>query len=159
MKELEALLALNDIELNSMLEPYEQFDSSRKGPYRALQSVTILIFVIHNRSKLQNLKSSKPKKTNSFQLRFECRNSISVNRVLHASMKTTDRLNCSLIMYDGSTRKFLKKNERDCGGNEFHRRRGGDSLQALTRHNSEPIVEETSSMEEEDGFLTDKVLT
>ncbi|KAJ9535370.1 hypothetical protein OSB04_un001517 [Centaurea solstitialis] len=44
MKELEALLALNDAELNSSLEPYEQFDSSRKGPYRALQAVAILIF-------------------------------------------------------------------------------------------------------------------
>ncbi|KAI3743673.1 hypothetical protein L1987_56735 [Smallanthus sonchifolius] len=48
MKELESLLALNDIELNSSLEPYKPFDSSRKGPYRAIQAVTILIFVIHN---------------------------------------------------------------------------------------------------------------
>ncbi|KAI3508892.1 hypothetical protein L1887_23913 [Cichorium endivia] len=46
MKELEALLALNNIELNFALEPYKQFDSSRKGSYRALQSVTILIFVL-----------------------------------------------------------------------------------------------------------------
>ncbi|KAM0048846.1 putative telomerase activating protein Est1 [Helianthus debilis subsp. tardiflorus] len=48
MKELESLLALNDIELNSSLEPYEPFDSSRKGPYRAIQAVTILIFVIQS---------------------------------------------------------------------------------------------------------------
>ncbi|KAI3796825.1 hypothetical protein L1987_39511 [Smallanthus sonchifolius] len=48
MKELESLLALNDIELNSSLEAYKPFDSSRKGPYRAIQAVTILIFVIHN---------------------------------------------------------------------------------------------------------------
>ncbi|KAK9051697.1 hypothetical protein SSX86_028325 [Deinandra increscens subsp. villosa] len=39
MKELESLLALNDIELNSSLEPYEPFDPSRKGPYRAIQAV------------------------------------------------------------------------------------------------------------------------
>ncbi|KAM0006434.1 putative telomerase activating protein Est1 [Helianthus debilis subsp. tardiflorus] len=48
MKELESLLALNDIELNSSLEPYEPFDSSRKGPYRAIQAVAILIFIIQS---------------------------------------------------------------------------------------------------------------
>lgn len=62
MKELEALLALNDVELNSSLEPYEQFDSSRKGPYRALQAVTILIFVIQNLIKTPELKEPKGKK-------------------------------------------------------------------------------------------------
>ncbi|KAJ9563034.1 hypothetical protein OSB04_008194 [Centaurea solstitialis] len=61
MKELEALLALNDAELNSSLEPYEQFDSSRKGPYRALQAVAILIFVIQNLVKTPELKELKGK--------------------------------------------------------------------------------------------------
>ncbi|XP_076941636.1 nonsense-mediated mRNA decay factor SMG7-like [Bidens hawaiensis] len=59
MKELESLLALNDMELNSSLEPYESFDSSRKGPYRAIQAVTILIFVIHNLIKTPELKDEK----------------------------------------------------------------------------------------------------
>nr|GEW27041.1 hypothetical protein [Tanacetum cinerariifolium] len=59
MKELEALLALNDVELNSSLEPYEPFDSSRKGPYRAIQAVTILIFVIHNLIKTLKLEELK----------------------------------------------------------------------------------------------------
>ncbi|XP_071736172.1 nonsense-mediated mRNA decay factor SMG7-like [Rutidosis leptorrhynchoides] len=48
LKELELLLALNDVELGSSLEPYEAFDSSRKGPYRAIQAVAILIFVVQN---------------------------------------------------------------------------------------------------------------
>ncbi|GJZ31798.1 protein SMG7L isoform X1 [Tanacetum coccineum] len=59
MKELEALLALNDKELNSSLEPYEPFDTSRKGPYRAIQAVTILIFVIHNLIKTPKLEELK----------------------------------------------------------------------------------------------------
>ncbi|KAK1424737.1 hypothetical protein QVD17_20075 [Tagetes erecta] len=61
MKELESLLALNDIELNSSLEPYEPFDSSRKGPYRAIQAVTILIFVIHSLVKTPEVKELKGK--------------------------------------------------------------------------------------------------
>lgn len=59
MKELETLLALNDMDLNSSLEPYEPFDSSRKGPYRAIQAVTILIFVIHNLIKTPKVKEPK----------------------------------------------------------------------------------------------------
>lgn len=59
MKELESLLALNDLELNSSLEPYEPFNPSRKGPYRAIQAVTILIFVIQNLIKTPELKGQK----------------------------------------------------------------------------------------------------
>nr|XP_043627023.1 protein SMG7L [Erigeron canadensis] len=62
MKELEALLALNDAELNSALEPYEALDSSRKGPYRAIQAITILIFVVHNLLKSPQLKDPKVEK-------------------------------------------------------------------------------------------------
>ncbi|KAI3498754.1 hypothetical protein L1887_34535 [Cichorium endivia] len=264
MKELEALLELNDIELNSALEPYEQFDSSRKGPYRALQSVTILIFVIHNLIKTPELKELKAQKDEQlsactswawtctftfmghltqrcltatdgqnccsllpavlvflewyvgmidfaescddekvsnaksyflgalvdlvsgfeenlnfanqialwedYELRgfepvsqsteildfcnsdnrgkFECGNSIRVNRVLHASMKIADRLNCSLIMYDGSTRKFLKKNEREIVEETSSMEEEEVILfKPLTRYNSEPIQTETSDQE------------
>ncbi|KAI7744550.1 hypothetical protein M8C21_022021 [Ambrosia artemisiifolia] len=62
MKELESLLALNDIELNSALEPYEPFDSSRKGPYRAIHAVAILIFVIHSLIQTPEIKELKGKK-------------------------------------------------------------------------------------------------
>ncbi|KAL8228130.1 hypothetical protein R6Q57_015714 [Mikania cordata] len=59
MKELESLLALNEIELRSSLEPYEPFDSSRRGPYRVIQAVTILIFIIHNLIKNPEIKELK----------------------------------------------------------------------------------------------------
>ncbi|KAL2467268.1 Protein SMG7L [Abeliophyllum distichum] len=44
---LEALLELDNAELNAALESYQHMDSSRKGPYRAIQLVCILIFAFH----------------------------------------------------------------------------------------------------------------
>ncbi|CAA3026239.1 SMG7L [Olea europaea subsp. europaea] len=45
---LEALLALDNAELKVALESYQQVDSSRRGPYRAVQFVCILIFVANS---------------------------------------------------------------------------------------------------------------
>ncbi|CAA3025828.1 SMG7L [Olea europaea subsp. europaea] len=45
---LEALLALDDAELNAALESYRHMDSTRKGPYRAIQLVCILIFTFQS---------------------------------------------------------------------------------------------------------------
>lgn len=267
MKELEALLALNDMELSSSLEPYDQFDSSRKGPYRALQSVTILIFVIHNLIKTPELKELKGQKDEQlsactswawtctfsclghiiqrcinttesdrrsccsllpavlvflewyvgmidyaesydedekvsnaksyffgalvdlvsgfeenpsfenqialwedYELRgfepvsqsnelldfcnsenrrkFESGNSIRVNRVLHASVKIADKLKCGSIIYDRSTRKFTKKNEREIVEETSSVEEEEVILfKPLTRYNSEPIQTETSDQE------------
>ncbi|KAL4585627.1 hypothetical protein LXL04_010250 [Taraxacum kok-saghyz] len=265
MKELEALLALNDIELNSSLEPYDQFDSSRKGPYRALQSVTILIFVIHNL-----IKTSSPEPTQlsactswawtcmftclghfiqrcltisdrqnccsllpavvvflewyvdvidyaeiygedekvcnaksyflgalvdlvsefdedanlanqvalweDYELRgfepvsrsndildfcnsenrrnFESGNSIRVNRVLHASIKVADKLKCGSIIYDRSTKKFSKKNEREIIEEESIGIEEEEVIlfKPLTRYNSEPIQSETSETSEQEDL-------
>ncbi|XP_028071406.1 protein SMG7L-like [Camellia sinensis] len=46
MREMDSLLALDDTELKSTLECYQHMDSSRTGPYRALQMVSVLIFII-----------------------------------------------------------------------------------------------------------------
>ncbi|KAM7254854.1 hypothetical protein ACFE04_020095 [Oxalis oulophora] len=46
MNELDKLMALDDSELKFMLESYRQMDSARLGPFRALQVVSIFIFVI-----------------------------------------------------------------------------------------------------------------
>lgn len=45
---LEALLALDNAELKASLESYQQVDSSRRGPYRAVQFVCVLIFVTNS---------------------------------------------------------------------------------------------------------------
>lgn len=44
---LEALLALDDAELNAALESYQHMDSARRRPYRAIQLVCMLIFTFH----------------------------------------------------------------------------------------------------------------
>ncbi|KAK6932580.1 DNA/RNA-binding domain, Est1-type [Dillenia turbinata] len=46
--ELEALVAEDDTKLNATLEAYQHLDSTRKGPYRGIQLVAVLIFIIHN---------------------------------------------------------------------------------------------------------------
>ncbi|KAL3522292.1 hypothetical protein ACH5RR_015126 [Cinchona calisaya] len=48
VKYLEALVLLDDEQLKAALESYELMDSSRSGPYRALQLVFILIFILHS---------------------------------------------------------------------------------------------------------------
>lgn len=275
MKELEAVLALNEMELNSSLEPYDQFDSSRKGPYRALQSVAILIFVIHNLMKTPELKELKGQKDEQlsacsswawtcmftclghfiqrclslttagsdrqnccsllpavlvflewyvgvidfagsydedekvcnaksyflgalvdlvsgfdenpnfsnrvalwedYELRgfkpvsqsnelldfcnsenrrrfdFGNSNSIRVNRVLRASIKVAEKLECGSIIYDRSSRKFSKKNEKEIIEEEESSGVEEEEVilfKPLTRYNSEPIQTETETSDQE----------
>lgn len=44
---LDALLAVDDTELTVALEAYQHMDSSRRGPYRVIQVVSIFIFIVH----------------------------------------------------------------------------------------------------------------
>ncbi|VFQ58878.1 unnamed protein product [Cuscuta campestris] len=53
VRRLEALMALGEEELKGTLESYQSLDPSEKGPNRALQLVTILIFTIHCLTKSQ----------------------------------------------------------------------------------------------------------
>ncbi|CAK9181825.1 unnamed protein product [Ilex paraguariensis] len=62
MRELEALLALDDTKLKASLECYQHLNSVRRGPYRAVQLVSILIFVIHCPTEGPELKDPKLKK-------------------------------------------------------------------------------------------------
>ncbi|CAA0825282.1 Protein SMG7L [Striga hermonthica] len=48
LNSLEALLVANKSKLAISLESYQSLDSSRKGPYRAIQLVTVFIFVAHS---------------------------------------------------------------------------------------------------------------
>ncbi|PIN08143.1 Nonsense-mediated mRNA decay protein [Handroanthus impetiginosus] len=45
---LEALLAFDDKKLMVILECYQHLNSSRRGPYRAIQLVSIFIFIVHS---------------------------------------------------------------------------------------------------------------
>lgn len=57
VRHLEALVLLDDEQLKAALESYELMDSSRRGPYRALQLVSIFIFILH--SLTENSQSEK----------------------------------------------------------------------------------------------------
>ncbi|XP_012568770.1 nonsense-mediated mRNA decay factor SMG7-like isoform X2 [Cicer arietinum] len=46
--ELDKMLKLEDIELKTVLESYSQMDLARRGPFRAIQVVCILIFSLKN---------------------------------------------------------------------------------------------------------------
>lgn len=59
MRELEAMLELNDMKLKTALETCQHMDSARTGPFKALQIVAILIFIIQNLTKSEELKGSK----------------------------------------------------------------------------------------------------
>ncbi|TKY59251.1 SMG7L protein [Spatholobus suberectus] len=45
---LDGMMEVEDIKLKTMLESYGQMDLARKGPFRALQIVSILIFTLKN---------------------------------------------------------------------------------------------------------------
>lgn len=47
LHKLDALLAVDDTKLSVALEAYQQMDSSRRGPYRVIQVVSIFIFIVH----------------------------------------------------------------------------------------------------------------
>uniref|UniRef100_A0A5B6ZQ26 DNA/RNA-binding domain-containing protein n=1 Tax=Davidia involucrata TaxID=16924 RepID=A0A5B6ZQ26_DAVIN len=61
IRELEALVVLDDTELKAKLESYQHMDSARTGPYRALQVVSVLIFIIHSLTESSELKESEEK--------------------------------------------------------------------------------------------------
>ncbi|KAK9936393.1 hypothetical protein M0R45_013237 [Rubus argutus] len=61
MREMDALMALDDTKLKATLESYQRMDSVRRGPYRALQVVSLLIFIIQNLVKSPETKDSKSK--------------------------------------------------------------------------------------------------
>ncbi|TKY71714.1 SMG7L protein [Spatholobus suberectus] len=46
--ELDKMMELEDIELKTMLESYSEMDLARRGPFRAIQVVSILIFSLTN---------------------------------------------------------------------------------------------------------------
>ncbi|CAN8313461.1 unnamed protein product [Cochlearia groenlandica] len=48
MRELDEAFAVDDSNLEAMLESYQVMDTARKGPYRILQLVAVFVFIFHN---------------------------------------------------------------------------------------------------------------
>ncbi|XP_022715864.1 protein SMG7L-like isoform X2 [Durio zibethinus] len=64
MRVLDMMMALDDKKLRAILESYQPMDSARTGPFRALQAVSIFIFVFHNlinSPEMEGLKDGKNK--------------------------------------------------------------------------------------------------
>lgn len=59
MRELELLFESNDAKLSTFLESYQYMDSARTGPYRSLQLISILIFVVDSLTTSFDHKNSK----------------------------------------------------------------------------------------------------
>lgn len=101
MREFEALLALDDANLKASLESYQHMGSTRKGPYRALQVVSILIFIIHSRAESSELKDPK-EKTDTQQptlTRFAWITTfIYMGRLLERCLKGSNHLKCSPLL-------------------------------------------------------------
>ncbi|XP_055803851.1 nonsense-mediated mRNA decay factor SMG7-like [Solanum dulcamara] len=63
--QLEGLVVMDDDELKAALESYQLMDPTRKGPYRALQLVSVFIFIFHSLTESGN--GVDPKKDNKQQ--------------------------------------------------------------------------------------------
>ncbi|XVF25787.1 hypothetical protein REPUB_Repub13aG0243500 [Reevesia pubescens] len=59
MRVLDMMMALDDKKLRVMLESYQFMDSARTGPFRAVQAVSIFIFVFHNLINSPEIKGSE----------------------------------------------------------------------------------------------------
>ena len=61
MKELKRLMALDNTKLKATLESYQRTDAGRTGPFRAIQVVSVLIFIIENLTNSPEQKDPKTK--------------------------------------------------------------------------------------------------
>ncbi|XP_051128281.1 nonsense-mediated mRNA decay factor SMG7-like [Andrographis paniculata] len=58
---LEAVLSVDDAKLRAILESYQNMDSSRRGPHRAIQLVSVFIFVAHSLTTSSEREESREK--------------------------------------------------------------------------------------------------
>lgn len=61
MKELKRLMALDNTKLKAALESYKRTDAGRTGPFRGIQVVSVLIFIIEDLTKSLELKEPRTK--------------------------------------------------------------------------------------------------
>jgi hypothetical protein len=72
MRELESLLSLDDIKLRDSLESYERMNSVKKGPYRTLQIVAALTFILRKLDENQEVNDPKEKYNLALTTTFVC---------------------------------------------------------------------------------------
>ncbi|KAJ0233737.1 Protein SMG7L [Hirschfeldia incana] len=95
MRELDAAFALDDRDLEAMLESYQVMNSSRKGPYRTLQLVAAFIFIFHNLAEFNEPDKAKEEvKLTNLALRMVF---IVMGRVVERCLKTSPLDSCPLL--------------------------------------------------------------
>lgn len=100
MRELDALMALNDTKLKAALESYQCLDSARTGPFRALQVVSVFIFIFENLIHGPQVRSSKDINDTQqlLQIQFALTSSfIFMGRVVDRCLKASDLDLCPLL--------------------------------------------------------------
>lgn len=100
VRHLEALVLLDDEQLKAALESYELMDSSRRGPYRALQLVSVFIFILHSLTEsTQNGKlNEKDKKQQSALTQLALTATfICIARLLERCLKDNQLEKCPLL--------------------------------------------------------------
>ncbi|KAJ1381876.1 Tetratricopeptide-like helical domain superfamily [Sesbania bispinosa] len=97
IKELDKMMELEDIELKTMLESYSQMDLARRGPFRAIQIVSILIFSLKNlMDKLEKNESEDKHDRQLMQLAFASAFSI-LGRFVERCLKASSLNYCPLL--------------------------------------------------------------
>ncbi|XP_019425260.1 PREDICTED: protein SMG7L-like isoform X2 [Lupinus angustifolius] len=95
--ELDKMMELEDIELKTMLESYSQMDMVRKGPFRALQVVSIFIFALKNlNNKLENNESNDNNDRQLMQLALAAVFSF-MGRFVERCLKASSLNRCPLL--------------------------------------------------------------
>ncbi|KAL3519776.1 hypothetical protein ACH5RR_017925 [Cinchona calisaya] len=103
VRHLEALVLLDDEQLKAALESYQLMDSLRRGPYRALQLVSIFIFILHSLTEIhQNEKlneNDKEQQSAQTALAYSALTAtfICIARLLERCLKSNQLENCPLL--------------------------------------------------------------
>ncbi|KAK7319700.1 hypothetical protein RJT34_04425 [Clitoria ternatea] len=93
---LEEMVELEDIKLKTMLESYRQMDLARKGPFKALQVVSILIFTVKNLIDKHEKHESKDKNDCLIQLALAA-TFIFMGRFVERCLKASPLNYCPLL--------------------------------------------------------------
>ncbi|KAF3585503.1 hypothetical protein F2Q69_00028160 [Brassica cretica] len=95
MRELDAAFAVDDRNLEAMLESYQVMDPARKGPYRIIQLVAVFVFIFHNLAELNEPDNAKEEaKLTNLALTMVF---IIMGRVVERCLKTSPLDSCPLL--------------------------------------------------------------
>ncbi|CAF2045071.1 hypothetical protein HID58_034646 [Brassica napus] len=95
IRELDAAFAVDDRNLEAMLESYQVMDPARKGPYRIIQLVAVFVFIFHNLAEFNapdNVKEEAKLTNLALTMVF-----IVMGRVVERCLKTSPLDSCPLL--------------------------------------------------------------